>query len=148
MNDFKLGSKIKSMGENVIIEFNDNITKYDCIFDPQMRGRVVSVKTNNEIIDGEEFNSIELCVDMSDFVEYNKQFMIADYYDLNGVPNKTYLEADPNTEHIDTVFFTAEDSTFKIVDNNDNKVFLDYLASQSNLSYVKWLEKKYIENLD
>lgn len=137
--------KMLDEGYKPIIKFNDKSTDLDGP-NSGMLGKVISHYDHEIIERGEETIWVE--VDLSDYVEYNKNFAIANFYDDNGNPCLTWFESKyyPKNNVFDLClglvesFKDADVRYFDVIEVS--KYFQEYQNQTKIKSYVEFLEKK------
>lgn len=124
-------------------------------------GKIITVRFNNDEIEDYTFlnkgmiaklykieemdESFKCYFDISEFDNHNLPLQSSNYYDKNNNPTLTAFEKglwkDKETFYIDENF----EAFFSIIE--ENTLFDDYIKSNENIGYVKWLENIIINRL-
>ena len=122
-------------GKQPVVQFISAID--ESVIDVNMKGRIILAEVDST---DPTFVIIKLTINVKDFEEQNKPFMIANYYDKNRNPTLTYIEAGVCKSGIENVFVMPEDK-FKLVETNN--LFDRFLKEKKeNQTYVEFLEEK------
>ena len=140
--------KIIDEGLTPTIKFTKSVNNIDHPFEPEILGKIISYKNHDKFEDGDQV--IEFVIDISDFVDYNKQIAEKhkDWYDENGNPTLSWFETDHYPkDHKETVY---EMVTEKFKDSDlvyfevikISKWFEQYQKQTVIKNYVEFLECK------
>lgn len=121
---------------SVVVDCYPSIEELETFLDPYMRGRITSITQDHD--------SCKISIDLNEFTEYNKQFMIANYYDKEGNPTLTAEQAGYSPKGgVEDIYVLCTDPCsmyFSIVE--ENKLYKEYQKVKSEKSYVQWLEEQ------
>jgi len=110
-----------------VIEFTDEVYKTELFPDVKMRGRIVDFGLELPGTDDEHFYVV---IDMSEFVEYNRRFMRANFYDDRRNPTQTWEESGLYpSNHRERCYMDWKQPVFRVVSPNDPGEFTDLIES-------------------
>ena len=133
--------ELVNSGNHIVVEFNANVCDLEVRYEAGMRTRLIGACNDGS-------GCIIFKTDESDFSDYNKSIeqpvwfnSDTKQYDLKWSDMDS--EEDNNSEIYEDE--NAELYNFKIVDDHKLKVFIMYKESNSELSYVTWLEEQLLK---
>lgn len=98
-----------------IIEFTEGVERTELMPNTGMRGRIVDYSVELAGTEDEHFNVL---IDMSEFVEYNRLHMRANFYDANRVPCETWEESGLYpSNHRESCYMDWNEPVFKVIDD-------------------------------
>lgn len=98
------------------VEFNEEVEKIECGFDPKMRSKIVAVEPHQDFW--------KFYFDFSYWEEYNKQFSQPNWYDKDNIASLRWYEVGPPlypSNKIETVYLDTTDC-FDVIQEPENKV--------------------------
>jgi hypothetical protein len=136
--------KLLEAGVKPTIQFNKNHS-YDA--DPDMKGQIISFEEDD--IDDEGSISYKFVVDISGYEDYNKSVARNIWVaDSNGEYTKTWFESGfyPKDGLYDIWAMNYQSCIDAGFDFVENKLYLRYIESKTELSYLQWLEEGWVKN--
>lgn len=138
--------QILNQGIQPIVQAKENIHTYtseEVCIDPGMIGKILRIST---LYEGTEDEHYEFSIDIGSFEEKNISFMQKDFYDKQGNACLNYKEVGLCKDGIETLYLMPDMDVFDVVDNKNIKIFNTYKKSNTSVSYLEWLEEKYLES--
>ena len=120
--------------------------------DSGMIGRIIGVSDEDVWERGNSIVSFN--VNFKEFESHNKTIAKSDWYDENGNPTLTWVESRYYEkesieykiyENYTEKFEYSDIEMFELVEDK-NELLMEYLKSNSECTYVEWLERKLLEN--
>lgn len=127
--------KLINSGIQPIIEFTEEAEFVEYDVDKDMQCKIVSCS------EPDRHGTILLKCDLNGFEEYNKTFAKCNWFDENRNPRLTWFESGYYPKDGIYKFYIDADyeiTTFKIVE--ENKLYNEYKQSETDKTYVRWLE--------
>ena len=118
----------------------EGIRKLECDPDEGMFCRLVSIHHQKEDDDPPYYKMI---LNFGEFEEHNVNFMKAVYYDDDHIPRETWKEQfwyDEQKYKVE-IYAGGSDDFFELK-NEENTLFLEYVAKKTGISYIQWLENE------
>lgn len=134
--------KLIEKGIHPIIKFNEEVEDLELQFDRNHMGRVINAFKN-------KFGEIEIVISEKEYNEYNKNIEQANWpskKDYNASPTLKYSDEHTRKE-IETLCYCIDDEIkeFSLVEDCYKELLDEYLSSNSELSYLDWLQEKILE---
>lgn len=128
---------LASRGSGLVVTFKHGVDDKEGYAESGMRGRIVSACRLPDDV-------ICIKVDYTEFVDHNRAFETANYFDKNGVPCLNAREAGYLRDEKEDLFVGEdEDLDFLEVESAERMaIYRAYKASGAKCSYIQWLEDK------
>jgi len=101
-------------GVQPLVQFTAKIEDYETIFDNNMRGRAIRYRYDSDNLYIVTFDVTEVTTKM-----HNKRFMQHNWFDKNGQPTMTYIEAGHERDTEDVFFMGDDEGYFELVNDED-----------------------------
>jgi len=126
---------------NKTIRFTNLVKEHEIDFDAGMMGQIVSVTSDSDDV-------IRLLVDFSNYVEYNKGFEQANYYDEKGEPTLKWSETKGYPKNFrETIYLEADTDRFPPPFEIVEKSVLDFIRSWPQHAQVQYALSQQLSEL-
>jgi hypothetical protein len=147
-NKFLKTRKKVEEGNRILVEFNQLIWD-DGYLDKGMRAYIVSYGNTDvyDMEDGFSDNVTEITFDFEEFKEYNRKLEKKYKYSNGDYGTASELDLVPSNCLESSYFSEAyEEPKFRIVLDKQNSLYKRFLAVNSKLTYIEWLELQVLKS--